>query len=314
MSKRITIPAAAIMAIIGYPVHAQLVTVPTTAVSFSAAAIPVPAGTIDFWAKLSGFSGQIPGGTGPFLFIFNDGASAYEVSFNANDGLGHKGLIGKAGSGFATGSSDFFTGSQNTYEDVLGAGGVDTWHHYTLKWNQNGVAGLPDPSTQKVAVYLDNALSSTSWFADPAGTFPAPRGATLDLIAGGLPTSSFPSGARIAIDEFKIFDGADNLLLYNTFDSIHDVTHSAVGLSGAFSGLGDPTFVPGILGNALEATPLIGVAVIPEPEICAMLLAGLSLLGFMSRRRRTAQAKSDSAPQRGGTIRRWPLLSTSTAA
>jgi hypothetical protein len=44
-------------------------------------------------------------------------------------------------------------------------------------------------------------------------------------------------------------------------------------------------FVPGVLGNALEATPSPDLAMIPEPETYAMLMAGLGVLGFISRRR-----------------------------
>ena len=153
MLKRITIPAAAIMAIIGYPVHGQQVTVPTTAVSFPASAIPVTAGTIDFWAKLSGYSSVIPQ-NGPHFFIFNHDLTNYSVGFTGNDGLGNHGLVGVAGRQLHTGSGG------GTYEDVLGAGGADTWHHYALKWDQDGLADVP---SQKVAVYLDGALASVNW-------------------------------------------------------------------------------------------------------------------------------------------------------
>jgi PEP-CTERM motif len=293
MLKQATALAGAIMAITGFPVNAQLISVPTTAASFPADVMPVTAGTIDFWAKLSGFSGNIPVGgvDGPYLFMINNNLTNYTVGFNANDGSGNSGLVGIAGSAFQTGSGG------STYENVLGTGAVDTWHHYTLKWDQSGLAGLPsylDPGSQKVAVYVDNILRSVSWhIADGTqGTFPAlPGVATLNLITNAQDFSSFPPGVRIAIDEFKVFDGNNNLVLYNTLDSVHDVTHSAVGLNGSFNGYGDPTFVPGIVGNALEATPLPGLAPIPpipEPETYAMLLAGLGLLGFMLRRRKTA--------------------------
>jgi hypothetical protein len=104
----------------------------------------------------------------------------------------------------------------------------------------------------------------------------------LNLITGNA------AGGRIAVDEFKIFDGNNNLVLYNTLDSVNDVTHSAIGSNGSFNGFGNPTFVPGILGNALEATPVYLVAPIPEPETYAMMLAGLGLIGFIARRRKIA--------------------------
>lgn len=294
MLKHIAITALGVMALAWKPVYGQVdpyVTVPTTAVSFPKDTIPTAAGTIDFWARLSGFSGPLPGDQGTlFLFLIHDGStkSSYEMGFVPNDGLGSKGLTSKVGSIFGTGSSDFFTGPDNTFEDVLGAGGLNAWHHYTLKWNENRLAGLPgypDPESQRLALYLDGALSSTSWHRTFSGTFPALEGGVLNMMAGGSPTSTFPSGAKVAIDEFRIFDGNGNLVFYNTFDSIQDVTHSAVGLNGSFNGYGNPAFVPGILGNALEAAPLPGVALIPEPEIYAMLLAGLCLLRTMVRRK-----------------------------
>ena len=275
MLKRITIPAAAIMAVIGYPVHAQVITVPTTAASFPASAIPATAGTIDFWAKFTGYSGEIqPSGYSPHLVLYEHEPLVYAVAFTPNSGLGGTGLVGYAGSQFHAGSGG------STYEDVLGAGGTDTWHHYTLKWDQDGLADVPG---QKVAVYLDGALNSTHWAQSSSGTFPALLSGTLNLIAG-IATGE----ERIAIDEFKIFDGNNNLVLYNTLDSINDVTHSAIGLNGSFNGFGNPTFVPGILGNALEATPVYLLAPIPEPETYAMMLAGLGLIGFIARRRKIA--------------------------
>jgi hypothetical protein len=77
---------------------------PNTAASFSPSAIPATAGTIDFWAKLSGFSGEIPVSTGPHFFIYNHNLTNYSVGFTSNDGTGNNGLIGIAGRQFHTGS------------------------------------------------------------------------------------------------------------------------------------------------------------------------------------------------------------------
>jgi hypothetical protein len=69
------------------------VSLPITAVSFPKEVIPVEAGKIEFWAKLSGFAGSIEvGGFDPHFFQIHDGSSTIHAGFNANDGVA-KGVV-----------------------------------------------------------------------------------------------------------------------------------------------------------------------------------------------------------------------------
>jgi len=285
MSSKFVAAALAVMVTMAMPgddVHAS--TIPTTVASFSTDAMPVEAGTIDFWARLSGYSGVIPWGTSPYFLVLSDDStgSSFSIGLNGNDGLGDGGLVGGAGANYSTGSAAYGT---PTYESVLGADAVSAWHHYALKWNRNG---LGEVSGQKLAVYLDGVLQSTRWDSNcgpPGCGFPSLLTGTLNVIAFGNGSTD----GRMAIDEFRIFDGTGHLVLYNTFDSVYAVRHSVIGLNGTFNGYGDPAFVPGVVGNALEATPLFGQIPgappppVPEPQTHALLLAGLALVAIQLR-------------------------------
>jgi hypothetical protein len=266
-------------------------TIPLTAASFSTDALPAQAGTIDLWAKLSGYSGVIPWGASPYLFVLSDDSrsASYSLGFNGNDGLGDGGLVAGAGANFSTGSDGY---GWVTFEDVLGADAVDAWHHYTLKWSENG---LPEVNGAKVAIAIDGTLRSARWDSNcqSACAFPDLQSGTLALVFQGSPNEGTTGTGRVAIDEFKIFDGDGKLVLYNTLDSVSDLRHSVVGLNATFDGYGNPAFVPGVVGNALEATPVWAyvdgpdttVPVIPEPATSALLSLGLMMLAWLARRR-----------------------------
>ncbi|WP_315859265.1 MULTISPECIES: FG-GAP-like repeat-containing protein [unclassified Cyanobium] len=240
------------------------VTLPLTAVSFPKEVIPIEAGKIDFWAQLSGFSGEIDwGARDPFLFTLTDGQSGWGVGFAGNNGNGDGGLVGGAGSGVGnhTGTGDF---GYWTYEDVLGAGLVDEWHHYVYQWNEDGIPGLGD---RKLAIYVDGVLNSNRW--DQEGRispFIPLTGGTLNLITSGNPPPANPLG-EVAIDEFKIYDGNNQLVLWNTLDSADAVKNSSVGLDGIFNNVGDVHFVPGISGNAVRAKQVYAVGSAPTAEV-----------------------------------------------
>lgn len=130
-------------------------------VSFPKEVLPIEEGCIEFWGKLiglplnMGYSGARPG-----LVSISDGISGdWVISFTGNDGVGNGGLNGKVGRLFATGSGRY---GAWTYEQVLGSGQVEEWHHYALVWNSDGIAGVDD-GTREVAVFLDGELESGRW-------------------------------------------------------------------------------------------------------------------------------------------------------
>ncbi len=239
-----------------------------TAVSFPKESIPVNAGKIDFWAKLSGFSGTIPvGGVAPYFFSLNDGQSYYHLGFNSNDGQGNGGLTSVAGNTFYSGTG--FFGSYS-YEQIFGAGKEASWHHYVFQWNKDGIPGVNN-GQQKVAVFVDGILNSGRWQNAGSGIFQPLLSGKLNLIALGNPGSVT---GEAAIDEFKIFDGSNNLVLHNTLGSVGEITNSVTGQNGSFyQGLGNPHFVPGISGNAFAATPIL-----PQATNCTSVNPDLSNL------------------------------------
>ncbi len=244
---------------------AQQISVPVSPVSFPKEVFPVNAGRIAFYAKLTGFSGSIPvGGVAPHFFLITDGSFVYDMSFNANDGVGNGGLVGAAGNSFRTGTGLY---GSYTYEQILGAGQVGDWHYYVFQWNKDGIPGI-DNGQQKLAIFIDGVLNSSRWqVADGSpGTFGSFTSCpTLNLIT----TGNGNVNGQVAIDEFKIFDGNNNLVLWNTLGSQNEIENSSVGLNGSFNGSGNAQFVAGISGNAIMAVPIfsIGTAPCALPEI-----------------------------------------------
>jgi hypothetical protein len=64
---------------------------------------------------------------------------------------------------------------------------------------------------------------------------------------------------HVTIDELRIYDKYNKLILWNTLGSVYEVTHSKVGVNGSFNGGGNASFVPGRSGNALIAEPVGGL-------------------------------------------------------
>ena len=135
-------------------------------VTFPKEVIPIDAGTIEFWAKLTGFPSCMEWREKPYFVNISDGYSRFALGFNGNDGGGNGGLVGQVGHGFKTGTGPYRSPSGGTcwtYEEVLGTGQVEAWHHYALVWDENGIAGVGD-GTKKVAVFLDGQLNSGIWY------------------------------------------------------------------------------------------------------------------------------------------------------
>ncbi len=228
---------------------AQIITTSKTAVSFPKASIPADGGKIEFWAKLEGFSGDIPvGGTSPYFFIIMDGTTSYSMGFNSNDGVGNGGLVGCAGN-YCVGTGVYNSWS---YENIYGAGKVNEWHHYRFEWNRDGLPGLEN---KYVAIYIDGKLNSTSQNEGNSGNYDTIVScARLTLLAVGNPVELTET---VAIDEFKIYDKNNKLILWNTMGSPEEISNSKVGVNGSLDGFGNPKFIQGIAGNAIAATPLL---------------------------------------------------------
>ncbi|MFO0761975.1 MAG: DNRLRE domain-containing protein [Byssovorax sp.] len=164
--------------------------------------IPTRRGTIEMWARLTGYTGVVPVGSAPALFGYRMDVAApelsYSIMFNGNNGNSAGGLTAWAGN--TSVGTGCFTGSY-TYEGLLGS--AATWHHVALSWDVNGIPGVGG----KIQIYLDGAPHGTPNLCgqvhDPSMLISVP-GAPLWLIG----TSYLAPGRRVAIDNLKIWSHA----------------------------------------------------------------------------------------------------------
>ncbi len=171
-------------------------TVKSPLVTFPKEVIPVEEGTIELWGKLTNPPFALAWGGNPLFVHISDGSySGYAMHLNGNDGAGNGGLCGGAGHSTATGTGSF--GSW-TYEQVLGAGQVEEWHHFALVWNHDGIPGV-DNGSRKVAVFLDGELESGRWY-EPDPDFVPLTGGEL-----GLAFNHHLSQGSVAIDIIKMW-------------------------------------------------------------------------------------------------------------
>jgi len=238
---------------------AQNVTIPTTAVSFPRDVIDKDGGTIDFYGKLSGFSGSIPsGGCTPYFFSERGTDYYWLLGFNSNDGLGGGGLTGYGSLGGYYNASTGNFGSWS-YEQLFGAGQVDQWHHYKLVWDKDGLLGNIH---RRMILYVDDVINSQYWLDWPNQSLVDLTEGTLNLISTGNPGCGTLSGL-VAVDEFKVYDRSGNLVLYNSLGSETEIENSITGPNGSFNGGGNAHFIPGLVGNAVEANPVSGYGYAP---------------------------------------------------
>jgi uncharacterized repeat protein (TIGR02543 family) len=172
-------------------------------VTFPPQIVPGPDGCIEFWAKLTGFSGTIrqPGGSWPGLIAACDqtGAQHFLLTYCCNDGASNGGITARvAGLGCAgTGVYGYWT-----YESALKTNTVSAWHHYALVWATQGVPGV-DNGLRKAAVYVDGKLNSGYWGGGTGSQLAVPTNGLFGLLSHqGTPTGS------VAFDNIKIWNYA----------------------------------------------------------------------------------------------------------
>ena len=181
-----------------------------------AATVPLPPNTIgqkgcfEFWAKFSPPGDRI--NVGPWPCFFTCGVLGAEPRFclewNANNGTGGGGINAMLEHLRAC-TSTF--GAGLSYSHFIGDG-MDSWHHYAVVWNKDGInalsgSGLP---IAKAAIFLDGRLvarqpfpNSPNWRLSPAITEPATF-----LNFPFHPSDGNQSRVDYVIDEFK-FWGVD---------------------------------------------------------------------------------------------------------
>lgn len=170
-------------------------------VTFPKEALPVDAGTIEFWARLTNPPVSIPsiGGDNPAFVSLLDPLtnSNFRVALNANDGLGKGGLCGFAGKGRRSACTGGY--GAYTYQQVLGTGQAQAWHHYALVWDRNGVAGVLG-GTRKVVVFLDGVVDSGAFYEDSGADFVPLQGGALGVIL----SHHLSAATQIAVDNLII--------------------------------------------------------------------------------------------------------------
>jgi hypothetical protein len=126
--------------------------------TFPVAPLKTPRGSLEFWARLSGFPAQMPWSGGNPVLV---GCPTPEGSpdciifyFNANNGGGDGGLCASSSLGH-TGTGAF--GSW-TYSAAIGGGDVAEWHHYAVSWDADGIPGVG--GGRRIAVFVDGSLNS----------------------------------------------------------------------------------------------------------------------------------------------------------
>lgn len=101
-----------------------------------------------------------------------------------------------------------------------------------------------------------------------------------DLIA----TVSGTSSKSFILSEFSLYDSSKNLIATGDIDNFFNKASLGLVLSGNLAG----DYLLKVAGTTVGGTynGNISLSPVPEPDSYAMMLAGLSLMGFAARRRR----------------------------
>jgi len=156
----------------------------------------------------------------------------------------------------------------------------------TLAVDTSGYTGAGS-FLDEVAVKVSSSLLGASLVDAPGGL------ANWSLLAGGINSNgcSGSGGGFSCADSVTVSGGA--AVPGGTYSWVFDLT---MGNDALFSGLltssvkGRFVNAAGVKVGALVSEKVTLVTVVPEPETYAMLLAGLGLLGFAARRRKSKLA------------------------
>ena len=171
-------------------------------VTFPKEVISTDAGCMEVWGKLEGVPKALKWGENPALLEIHDDNCSYILHLNGNDGSsngGKGGLCGRAGGHASAGTGVFGTW---TYEQVLGKGQVERWHHYALVWDKDGIPGVDD-GTRTIALFLDGKLNSQIWRTGQRPWVNNLTGGTLRLLV-----NHHLSQGSVALDNLKIWNYA----------------------------------------------------------------------------------------------------------
>jgi len=158
---------------------------------------PGDEGCIEFWAKLEGFPEWLANGNLPNFFEYSGGSGGnLSLQMNNNDGGGGGGLVYRIGN-YYKGATGVYGAVK--YESILGSGQTETWHHYALVWNNNGMAYPGVAGYGKAILFLDGEVETTLW-EDPADL-------GFNLVGGQIDFVNNSGGSGTVL--------IDNIMIYN---------------------------------------------------------------------------------------------------
>lgn len=150
-------------------------------------------GILDFWFRLLEVGGNLPDAPAPALVMVSSGESRYGVSLGRDPETQGCGLIATAGHGFQCATVDV---TAMTYEEVLGEGSLEDWHHVALFWCQ---WGIEEADNHVLALYVDGVLHPTVWHSEAGASFPPVVDGWLDVAVNDV-----PSGICV-VDEARVY-------------------------------------------------------------------------------------------------------------
>jgi hypothetical protein len=157
--------------------------------------------------------------------------------------------------------------------------------------NVNTFSGVPVDAGGP-ATYTEDGITATA----ASGVFWAwPAAGQLHLdesgYAGNTVDFTFAGGAFDAVSIDISYPSTGAVATFSAYDSFNNLLSSAVfnaGVSGTallgFTGISRLRLVD--TGSHFSVDNLVLTSAVPEPESVALMLAGLGMVGFMSRRRR----------------------------
>lgn len=190
-----------------------------------------------------------------------------------------------------------FAASANAYEISFENGNTDNWQEIAADYGS-----IPGLLAVTYSDPLRNVANFRFWNAGYSGK-PAAFASTSDSTGAGYLTLTPAAGYKVTLNSFFLgsYQGVDRGSSYSVDNlatagldlSSGDIVVGSAGLTvtpaltsskGIVIAFGPSAYNVGINYVNFNVTP------VPEPETCAMLMAGLGLLAAVARRRKTGQA------------------------
>lgn len=148
----------------------------------------------------------------------------------------------------------------------------------------NATATLVTPLTSGDTLILDSVVTQETGALSQSVTFMVAAGVTglLGRAAWEISSAAGP-GPRLVGVNIDIFDAGNNVVLSDAFAG----TLGGFAVSGLDGAIGPGTYRMVATGNAVRDAVLdVSISMIPEPGTYGLMLAGIGLVGLLTRRRK----------------------------